>query len=53
MGELIVNAMTQRDYPVIQGYIMVVGFLVVVSNLMVDLLYLVMDPRIMLGKELG
>ncbi|MGM0837991.1 MAG: nickel ABC transporter permease [Bacillota bacterium] len=53
MGELIVNAVMQRDYPVIQGYIMVVGFLVVMSNLMVDLLYLVMDPRIMHGKELG
>lgn len=53
MGELIVNAVMQRDYPVIQGYIMVVGFLVVMSNLMVDLLYLMMDPRIMHGKELG
>ncbi|MGD6831067.1 nickel ABC transporter permease [Sutcliffiella halmapala] len=53
MGELIVNAVMQRDYPVIQGYIIVVGFLVVMSNLMVDLLYLVMDPRIMHGKELG
>lgn len=52
MGELIVNAVMQRDYPVIQGYILIVGFLVVVTNLIVDLLYLVINPQIKQGKEL-
>ncbi|WP_096200353.1 nickel ABC transporter permease [Bacillus sp. FJAT-45350] len=53
MGELIVNAVMHRDYPVIQGYILVVGFLVVVTNLIVDLLYLVINPQIKQGKDLG
>ncbi|MBM4765270.1 nickel ABC transporter permease [Bacillus sp. B15-48] len=51
MGELIVNSVKQRDYPVIQGYILIVGFLVVITNLIVDLLYLVVNPQINQGKE--
>jgi peptide/nickel transport system permease protein len=53
MGELIVNSVMQRDYPVIQGYILIVGFLVVITNLIVDLLYLMINPQIKQGKELG
>ncbi len=53
MGELIVNSVMQRDYPVIQGYILIVGFLVVVSNLLVDLMYLMINPQIKQGKEVG
>jgi ABC-type dipeptide/oligopeptide/nickel transport system permease component len=51
MGELIVSSVKQRDYPVIQGYILIVGFLVVLTNLIVDLLYLVVNPQIKQGKE--
>ncbi|RSD24843.1 nickel ABC transporter permease [Mesobacillus subterraneus] len=51
MGELIVSSVKQRDYPVIQGYILIVGFLVVITNLIVDLLYLVVNPQIKQGKE--
>jgi peptide/nickel transport system permease protein len=51
MGELIVSSVKQRDYPVIQGYILIVGFLVVVTNLIVDLLYLVVNPQINHRKE--
>ncbi|RXI96279.1 ABC transporter permease [Anaerobacillus alkaliphilus] len=53
MGELIVNSVMQRDYPVIQGYIIIVGVLVVFANLLVDLLYLVINPQIKQGKEAG
>ncbi|MDX5475074.1 MAG: ABC transporter permease [Bacillaceae bacterium] len=53
MGELIVNSVMQRDYPVIQGYIIIVGFLVVMSNLIVDLMYLLINPQINQEKELG
>ncbi|MGO4889985.1 nickel ABC transporter permease [Anaerobacillus sp. MEB173] len=52
MGELIVQSVMQRDYPVIQGYILIVGVLVVFTNLVVDLLYLVINPQIKQGKEL-
>jgi ABC-type dipeptide/oligopeptide/nickel transport system permease component len=51
MGELIVNAVMERDYPVIQGYILVVGVLVVMTNLIVDLMYVVINPQIQQGKE--
>nr|WP_139193077.1 ABC transporter permease subunit [Anaerobacillus alkalilacustris] len=51
MGDLIVNAVMQRDYPVIQGYILIVGLLVVVTNLIVDLMYLIINPHIKQGKE--
>ncbi|WP_332690565.1 nickel ABC transporter permease [Halalkalibacter lacteus] len=53
MGELIVNSVMQRDYPVIQGYILIIGFLVVITNLIVDLMYLMINPQIKQGKELG
>ncbi len=53
MGELIVQAVLQRDYPVIQGYILIVGTLVIVTNLIVDLLYLVINPQIKQGKEMA
>lgn len=53
MGELIVQAVMQRDYPVIQGYIIIVGFIVFITNLSVDLLYLVINPQIKQGKEVA
>ncbi|MDP4552939.1 ABC transporter permease [Alkalihalobacillus macyae] len=51
MGELIVNAVMERDYPVIQGYILIIGFLVVLSNLMVDFMYVIINPQLNNGKE--
>lgn len=53
MGEMIVQAVMQRDYPLIQGYILVVGLLVVMTNLIVDLLYLIIDPQIRHGREMS
>jgi ABC-type dipeptide/oligopeptide/nickel transport system permease component len=53
MGELIVNSVMQRDYPVIQGYILIVGFLVVMTNLIMDVLCLMIHPQIQQGKEIG
>jgi len=51
MGELIVQAVTQRDYPLIQGFIIVIGFLIVLTNLLVDLLYMVINPQVLQEKE--
>jgi peptide/nickel transport system permease protein len=50
MGELIVNSVRQRDYPIIQGYILIVGFLVVMTNLIVDVMCLMIHPQIEQGK---
>lgn len=46
MGQLTYNAILQRDYPQVQGNALIVGVLVVLANLMVDLSYGVLDPRI-------
>lgn len=46
IGRLTVDAILQRDYPVIQGVVLVFSFVYVLVNLAVDLLYTVFDPRI-------
>lgn len=46
MGNLVVNAVLRRDYPVIQGTLIVVAVLYVLINLAVDLLYLLVDKRV-------
>jgi peptide/nickel transport system permease protein len=46
VGRLIVQAVLRRDYPVVQGVILVVGGIYVLINLAVDLAYLLLDPRI-------
>jgi peptide/nickel transport system permease protein len=46
IGRLTIDAVTQRDYPVIQGVILVSSFAYVVVNLLIDLSYGLFDPRI-------
>ena len=46
MGNLVVSAVLRRDYPVIQGTLIVVATLYVVINLVTDLLYLLVDKRV-------
>jgi len=48
VGSLVVNAVMRRDYPVIQGALLVVAGLYVLINFLVDLLYAVVDPRVRL-----
>jgi peptide/nickel transport system permease protein len=46
VGNLVVSAVLRRDYPVIQGALLVISGLYVLINLGVDLLYAVLDPRV-------
>ncbi|MBY8917605.1 ABC transporter permease [Nitratireductor rhodophyticola] len=46
LGRLVVEAVLARDYPVIQGLILLFSFTYVLINLVVDILYTVFDPRI-------
>jgi len=46
MGNLIVNAALKRDLPVVQGVVFVMVLVVIAVNLLADLLYTVLDPRI-------
>jgi peptide/nickel transport system permease protein len=43
---LLVDAVNARDYPMVQGVVLVISILLVLLNLFVDLLYAVLDPRI-------
>ncbi len=46
MGRLLINSLAERDYPVVQGTAVVVGVIVMGVNLIIDLLYAAMDPRV-------
>lgn len=49
LGRLVFNAVAARDYPVIQGAVLLIAALFLLINLIVDLLYAVVDPRIRLS----
>ncbi|WP_062119962.1 ABC transporter permease [Aureimonas sp. AU40] len=46
VGNLVVNAVLRRDYPVIQGALLVVAGLYVLINFGIDMLYILVDPRV-------
>jgi len=46
IGRLLVEAILSRDYPVVQGVVLVVATMFIFVNLVVDILYSYLDPRI-------
>jgi ABC-type dipeptide/oligopeptide/nickel transport system permease component len=50
LGRMLVAAVGQRDLPVVMGAVLVFAVIYVLANLMVDLAYLVIDPRIRRGR---
>ncbi|KIR03345.1 Dipeptide transport system permease protein DppB [Lachnospiraceae bacterium TWA4] len=50
VGKMAVDAINMRDYPIIQAYVMWMAIIYVVFNLITDLSYRFLDPRIRLGK---
>jgi peptide/nickel transport system permease protein len=46
IGRLVVEAIFNRDFPVVQGVVLVVSLIFVAVNVLVDLSYAVLDPRI-------
>lgn len=46
LGRLVVDAIYNRDYPVVQGAIFIYAIMIVVVNLLVDILYAYIDPRV-------
>ena len=46
LGRLTIDAILRRDYPVIQGIVLLFSFLYVIVNLLVDVTYTLVDPRI-------
>lgn len=53
VGRFVVDSIFNRDYPVIQGYVLLMALIFVVVNLLVDLTYTFIDPRIRLGSKEG
>jgi ABC-type dipeptide/oligopeptide/nickel transport system permease component len=50
IGRLLYEGITFRDFPVVQGVVIMGGAMIVVVNLLVDVLYAAIDPRIRLGS---
>jgi peptide/nickel transport system permease protein len=46
MGRLLANAVFSRDYPLIQGGLLITAGVLVLLNLVVDILYAAVDPRV-------
>jgi peptide/nickel transport system permease protein len=53
MGQLMVQAVFERDYPVIMGNLVIVSTLTLVANLVADITYSFVDPRIRVGARRG
>jgi peptide/nickel transport system permease protein len=51
MGQLMVQAVYARDYPVVMGNLVIVAVLTLLANLCADLAYGLVDPRIRLGAR--
>lgn len=51
MGRLVVQSIARRDFPVIQGVVMVIATIQVVVMLLVDIMYVYVDPRVRYGSD--
>jgi peptide/nickel transport system permease protein len=50
VGSLLVDSVTAKDLPMVQGLVMLIAIIVVLANLLADVAYVVVDPRIAFGK---
>lgn len=50
LGRLLINSIHNRDFPVIQGAVIVISFILVFANFFIDILYTVINPRIRYGE---
>lgn len=51
MGKLLIDAILQLDRPVVVAYLMIMVLFFVVINLIVDILYSILDPRVRLQDQ--
>ena len=45
IGKWIVTSITARDYPVIQGGVLIISFIIVITNILVDIIYYFLNPK--------
>ena len=53
MGKLIIDSINLLDRPVIVAYLMIIVFMFIFINLVVDLMYSILDPRVRLAEAKG
>ena len=53
IGKFIVDSILKSDFPIVQGTVMLIGVIFVIINLIVDIVYAFLDPRIKYTKEEG
>ncbi len=51
LGRLVLDAINQRDYALVQGTVLFIALCFLIVNLLVDLAYIALDPRIRLGRQ--
>ncbi|MGN0382981.1 MAG: ABC transporter permease [Eubacterium sp.] len=51
LGRMLVTAISNRDYPVVQACVLYITFAVVITNIIADIAYRIVDPRVQLIKE--
>lgn len=51
IGKLLMDAVTKRDYPVVQGTAVFIAILLIVVNLLTDVMYSIIDPRIRVQSD--
>ncbi len=51
LGLLLTKSLTQRDYPLIQGILLIYAVIIIVINLVTDLSYMLIDPKIRFGGQ--
>ena len=51
MGKLLIDSIQQLDRPVIVAYLIIIVLFFVFINLVVDILYSILDPRVRLGDQ--
>ena len=49
LGRTYVNATTRLDFPVVMGIVMIITVMALLANLIVDLIYVYLDPRVRIG----
>ena len=51
IGRLLIQSISQRDYPVVQVSVLSIGLLLITANIVVDVIYAYLDPRIKYGDN--
>ncbi len=51
IGKWLVQSITSRDYPVIQGGVLIISFIIILTNIIVDILYYFLNPRMKAGDK--